>query len=433
MATLDQEILYLDAQDKPKTVSLRTMLTLIGEDMAVFRKENGFAQDFRGVSYESILDRMLARVTNEIDKRQGSIIYDTLAPVAVELAQALFEMQCAIQLSYASRSVGKWLDMRVAEHGVLRIPANTFEGLAICWADEEQTQPYTNGLGLLVGSVVQIPDAMYPDGSVVSFVVEEYRENGIFKITATQPGSAPNGFADGTELFPLQYVSGVRAVTLNGVLTPGRDEESDEELFDRFVDYITNPPFGGNRADYRDRLRHIEGMGGNKLYRADPEKGYVRIVILGSDGLPPTAQFVEKVQQIIDPEGGDGTGKGQGIGEAPMCHYVTIEGAEALLVNINMKVQLNAGLSLGQVQREIEEQIEAYFAALREEWDTLIAPGDYRYIDTVVRTALIDAQVVTHVQGIKDVQDTKINGQATNITIPADCVPVLGIVTLTQV
>ena len=42
--------------------------------------------DYSGETYEQILQRMLARVPGDIDKREGSIIYDALAPAAVEIS-----------------------------------------------------------------------------------------------------------------------------------------------------------------------------------------------------------------------------------------------------------------------------------------------------------------------------------------------------------
>lgn len=430
MANLDQHIAYLDARDIPQQTTLRTLLTLVGEDMAIWRQANGFAQDFRGVSYESILDRMLSRIPNDIDKRQGSIVYDALAPMANELANLSFERQSAIALTYASKSVGKWLDLRVAEHGILRIAANTFVGKAVCWADEEHTIPYTERNGLMEGSWLQIPDAFFPNGEVISFVVEKEMDEGVFLIRAVQSGAAPNAYAEGTRLFPERYVVGVRSITLNGIETPGRDEESDEELFERFVDYISNPPFGGNRADYRDVLRQIDGMGGFKLYRADKEKGYVRVVVVGKDGKPPSPAFIAQVQQTIDPEGGDGTSAGEGLGEAPMCHYVTIEGATAFPVDIDMHLQLNVGVSIGQVRADVEAVLEAYFLELVEQWDSLIAKGEYRYIDTIVRGALIDANVLNGVDGISDIQSTLLNGQPNNLVMAPDDIPQLGMVRL---
>ena len=40
---------------------------------------------YENVTYEDILQRMLDRVPDSMDKREGSIIYDALAPAAVEL------------------------------------------------------------------------------------------------------------------------------------------------------------------------------------------------------------------------------------------------------------------------------------------------------------------------------------------------------------
>ena len=45
------------------------------------------------MTYEEILQRMLDRVPNNIDKQEGSIISNALAPAAVELAQMYIEVE----------------------------------------------------------------------------------------------------------------------------------------------------------------------------------------------------------------------------------------------------------------------------------------------------------------------------------------------------
>ena len=37
------------------------------------------------VTYENLLERMLARVSDKFDKREGSVIFDTHSPTAIEL------------------------------------------------------------------------------------------------------------------------------------------------------------------------------------------------------------------------------------------------------------------------------------------------------------------------------------------------------------
>lgn len=41
---------------------------------------------FESMTFDYIMEEMLAEVSSEFDKREGSIIYDALAPAAVELA-----------------------------------------------------------------------------------------------------------------------------------------------------------------------------------------------------------------------------------------------------------------------------------------------------------------------------------------------------------
>ena len=40
---------------------------------------------YEHITYEGIMSRILARVPDTLDKREGSIIYDAVAPIAVEI------------------------------------------------------------------------------------------------------------------------------------------------------------------------------------------------------------------------------------------------------------------------------------------------------------------------------------------------------------
>lgn len=45
------------------------------------------------MTYEELLQAMLDRVPSNVDKREGSIIYDALAPCAYFLAQQNFQLE----------------------------------------------------------------------------------------------------------------------------------------------------------------------------------------------------------------------------------------------------------------------------------------------------------------------------------------------------
>ena len=53
---------------------------------------------FEDKTYENILQEMLNRVPDDIDKREGSVIYDALAPTAYSIADLYFELKNFIDL-----------------------------------------------------------------------------------------------------------------------------------------------------------------------------------------------------------------------------------------------------------------------------------------------------------------------------------------------
>ena len=79
--------------------------------------------DYSSMTYEVILQRMLDRVPDNMDKREGSIIYDALAPAARELADLYAEFGEIETESYADTASREYLIKRAAERGITPHPA----------------------------------------------------------------------------------------------------------------------------------------------------------------------------------------------------------------------------------------------------------------------------------------------------------------------
>lgn len=71
-------------------------------------------------TYEEILQGMLNKVPNEVDKREGSIIYDALAPCAYFLAQQQFQIEHFFDLVFADTAIGDYLDRAAMMYGLTR-------------------------------------------------------------------------------------------------------------------------------------------------------------------------------------------------------------------------------------------------------------------------------------------------------------------------
>ncbi len=70
---------------------------------------------FEDMTFENILSQMLENVKGDVDKREGSIIYDALAPVAMESAQMYADMDILLQECFADSASYYYLIKRAAE------------------------------------------------------------------------------------------------------------------------------------------------------------------------------------------------------------------------------------------------------------------------------------------------------------------------------
>ena len=79
----------------------------------------------------AIRGRMLAKVTNTVDKSEGSYVWDSLSPVAIEMVFIRMALQKALKLGFAQTVDAENIDylvMRAEEHGVYRKAATYATG-----------------------------------------------------------------------------------------------------------------------------------------------------------------------------------------------------------------------------------------------------------------------------------------------------------------
>lgn len=352
-------------------------------------------------TFNTILTRMLARVPDSIDKREGSVIYDACAPAAAELAQMYIELDINYNLSFVDTASGDYLSRKTAEFGVNRAAATRAERKGLFYGNN--------------GTLLNVPiSTRYAIGDQ-TFIAKERISTGVYKLSCETPGAAGN--EQFGQLIPIDYVTGLVQAVLSDVLVPGEDEETDDALRQRFYDAVNEPAFGGNVADYKQRINSLPGVGATKVYPVWQGGGTVKCTIIAADWNAPSSALVNDVQTIIDPT----VNGGQGLGQAPIGHEVTIAGVTGTTISIETTLTLVENVTPGHVQADIEAVIDAYLLELRKDWAN--------QTQITVRTAQIDARILT-VQGVDDVNGTEINGAAANLTLGTDEIPLLGAVTI---
>lgn len=331
---------------------------------------------YENITYEEILKRMLDRVPNSMDKREGSIIYDALAPAAVELQLMYIELDTIMNEAFADTSSREYLIRRARERGIIPEPA-------------------TNAVmkGVFSPAFVDVLGKRFSCDNLNYIAIEKITD-GEYQLQCETSGV--DGNAKFGQLIPIEYIEGLETAELTEILIPGEDEEDTEVFRERYFKSFELQAFGGNVADYKLKTNSIPGVGGVKVVPVWQGGGTVLLTIINSNFEAASDELVESVQNAIDP-----TQDASGSGIAPIGHIVTVKSAEEVPVDISTTITYDSGHSFDDMKKSIEDVIEAYFAELRETW------GDVEKL--TVRSSQIDARVLD-IAGIVDIQDTYVNG-----------------------
>lgn len=342
-----------------------------------------------------ILNRMLERVGARFDKREGSIIYDALAPAAIELQNFYIMLMAVLDEVFADTATRTYLIKRCAERGIKPKPSS----YAIV-----QGEFTPNNIEIAIGERFSHEDYNY--------IVTEKVSDGVYNLQCETLGANPNGVSG--QLIPIGYVSGLQTAKIVETIIPGEDEEDTESLRNRYLTSLQSEAFGGNKLDYQTKVLSFSGVGDVKVYSAAEWNGggTVKIVFLDSDHKAPSEELVEKIQNEVDPEcavvttdGSSGSGSGDGI--APIGHFVTVVGAYNTLVDVEMKLDYASGYTWDKVKTNVEAAIDEYFATLNKNWSSY---------DTIrVRISQLESRIL-NIPGIVDIQQTKLCIQGKTLT-----------------
>lgn len=348
-------------------------------------------------TFENIMDRLLERVPDDVDKRVSTIIYDALAPAAAELAIMYIELETILDQTFADTSTGEYLERRCAERGISRESAT-------CGKFK----------GKFVPASIDVLNERFSLNSYNYKVTEKTDIEGEWILTCETEGSGANG--EFGALIPIEYINGLESAELISIVTPGEDIETDDSLRERYNNTLFSQAYGGNIADYIKKVNEIDGVGGCKIIPHWNGGGTVKVVIITSDAKKPSEELVETVQNIIDPVGH----AGEGVGVAPIGHVVTVEGVNEKTIDVNFNITYQDGWDWSSTGSYIENAVTNYFSELASNWK------DYDVL--TIRISQLETRIL-NCPGVLDVSDTKINGFSTNLTLNEYEIPVKGVVT----
>ena len=354
---------------------------------------------FENMTFENLLKMALSKVNDSFDKRQGSIIYDAIAPICAVLAQAYIDLEIVLKEGFADTCSREYLIKRAKERGIYPYSATNSIILVSMTGDFSLTGGERFNLDTL------------------NFYYTGEMEKGHYKLCCETSGTIGN-VSYGT-LLPIDNIQGLESAEIVCLFSEASDEESTEYFRKRYFESFESKSFGGNRADYINKLislnedekvRENGGIGGVKIYRTPLGGGSVEIFITNNSHKVPTSRLINIVQEEIDPL----DSSGEGLGIAPIGHKVSIKPVFETKVNITTNVTLKTGFSIDDIRQNIDDVIEKYLQDLRENWQNE---------DIIIRISMIDS-IILDINGVLDIENTSINGSYENLQIEKNSIPI---------
>lgn len=376
---------------------------------------NELADELEAQNYDYWLDLMLDNVPNDLDKREGSIIYDAVAPAAMVSAQQSLSLANILRETYIKTAQGEFLDYRAVEHGTSRYAATNAEVKAKF--NDDDGNPVNVEVGDRFASIAESP---------VFYTVIKTNDDGTAEMQAEESGTSANSYIG--QVLPVTPNDSLAWAEITEVTIPARDEETDDHLRARLLNSNSWVAYGGNVADYLDMTNKIHDVGATQVYPTWDGPGTVKLVILNNDLMPASQTLIKKVKEEIDPEDKET----QGYGLAPIDHRVTVVAPETFKVDITMNVTIADSANVDTIKANIKTSLEELFKSLRKDWNTVNPTVGRGYSMTIYRSKILSR--VMMLEGVANATMPRLNGKDEDLQLvfnnTTSQLPVLGEVTV---
>lgn len=339
-------------------------------------------------SAEDIYNEMVITIT-DVDTSENSWIYNALMPDCMEKSNILMNLDEVIKKAFASSALVSgysfYLEQRCAEMGIYKKQA-TYAVVPVKVIGKA-------GTVLKKGSVCStIDNRLYT-------TLEELTldKNGVGTVTviADKPGSIYNLKANDLNYLPINY-SGIISITNENDYKDAYNEETDQELYNRYVLKVQTPATSGNKYHYEQWALEVTGVGSAKCISG---AGIVRVIIANSNKRAASKELIKETYDHIDEV------------RPLLAGTLEVITVKEIPINITGNVEIDTSVTLGEVQTIFKELVEKYL-------------DDKVYTTKKISIAKIQAMLID-IDGVTDYENVKINNSTVNISLNADEIAVL--------
>ena len=354
---------------------------------------------YENMTYEVILQRMMDIVTAQypnLDNREGSIIFNALAPAAIELAIMYTELDNVRSESFVNTASREYILIGCEQMGM-------------------DTRVFEASAGIHKGEFdVEVAIGYRWNCDLYNYEVTEYigkvGHYYTYKMKCETLGTAPNNMTgDLTAITDIP--NGLTYAKVTACLVEGENETPDDDIRAAYYEFINSTISDGNVGQYKRWCEEYDGIGNFKIFPLWNGANTVKVSILSASNHAATSSLVSDFQNYLDP----GI-KGMGDGVAPIGAFVTVTTATEVPISVSANVTLKRGYSDTSV---ITAALDKYFASISYEKSVM------SYMN--VGAAILD------VEGVESVTGLLVNGGTADITLGNEQIPTVGTTTWTVV
>lgn len=352
---------------------------------------------------EEILAELQTQSQSAESRVEGTFTYDCFSTNAIEFQKFSLELAEAYRQAFGDTAKGEYLEMRAAEHGIVRRQATKAKGVVT-----------VTGRGTVpAGSIFATP-------ANVRFVTTETVEfdgTADVEVEAQTAGLQGNVAAGTITRIPLS-IGGVYSVTNAEPTTDGYDQESDDDFRERYLLKVRRPSTTGNPADYIHFCLTIEGVGAVTVLRNPYGRCTVGLWIVDSNLQPAGDELLERVSNAI-------------ATFRPVGAQVYVDSAQPITIDIS--ADIIGTLDIDTFKTNVIKYFQSLLLNYEPDYttvdvyeDAINAPASY-----ITRAKIGEAFLKSGASDY-DYDSIRLNGNFSDITLTAVQMPLLGTVTVRQ-
>jgi len=338
---------------------------------------------------------MLGNVPSDVDKSEGSIIFDALSPASQELAQSEIQLDQVLNMVFAQSAAANGysdqLDLRCGEFGLTRKPGTNATGQATFTGSETTPIP--------IGSIIQTTGSLQYATTSAGVIAGGLAT---VDIQASDIGTAYNVPANTIIQIPTA-ISGITGVNNSAPIAGGTEIETDTALLQRMLAQVQTPATSGNSAQYVQWALSVAGIGSATVFPLWNGAGTVKVCAVDSNMQPLTDPLLTALSAYVE-------------SQRPIGALVTYESAVALPIDVSVNVVRDTTYTQEQIQAAFITSLVNYLKGIYSKQN---------YVSYAVIGSLILAT-----PGVTDYSALTVNGGTANVVIGIEQVATQGTTTI---